>query len=152
MLETSNSKERPLAVVTLTLDTAERLPCLVEQETWLPLRVATRWALRYRRYRVQVSTLNRNLHSLKRLYEWAWSVAGIDLDEFLLAGRMLNARQVESLAAYLRGDVREIPGQMKGYCWRNPFFPDLRGHQGRSQSSKWCSACMGRRSIGPPCP
>lgn len=103
MLETSSSEERPLTVVTLTLDTAERLPCLVEQETWLPLRVATRWVVRYRRYRVQISTLKRNLYTLKRLYEWAWSVAGIDLDEFLLAGQVLNARQVESLAAYLRG-------------------------------------------------
>lgn len=107
MTKTSNRKERPLTVVTLTLDTAERLPCLVEQETWLPLRVATRWAVRYRRYRVQVSTLNRNLHSLKRLYEWAWSVAGIDLDVFLLAGQVLNARQVESLATHLRGDARD---------------------------------------------
>lgn len=102
MYKTNNSQNRPLSVVNLKLDTAERLPCLVEQGTWLPIRLVTRWTVRYRRYHVQSSTLNRNLHSLKRLYEWAWSEASIDLDEFLLQGQMLNARQLESLAACLR--------------------------------------------------
>ena len=102
MYKTNNSQNHPLSIVNLKLDTAERLPCLVEQDTWLPIRLVTRWTVRYRRYHVQSSTLNRNLHSLKRLYEWAWSEAGIDLDEFLLQGQMLNARQLESLAACLR--------------------------------------------------
>ncbi|MCA9945190.1 MAG: tyrosine-type recombinase/integrase [Anaerolineales bacterium] len=102
MYKTNNSPNHPLSIVNLKLDTAERLPCLVEQETWLPLRLVTRWTVRYRRYHVQSSTLQRNLHSLKKLYEWAWSEANIDLDEFLLQGQMLNARQLESLAACLR--------------------------------------------------
>lgn len=105
MHKTNNSQNRPLSIVNLKLDTAERLPCLVEQETWLPIRLVTRWTVRYRRYHVQSSTLNRNLHSLKKLYEWAWAEAGIDLDEFLLQGQMLDARQLESLAVCLRTSI-----------------------------------------------
>ena len=43
----------PFTVLNVVLDSGERLPCLVESATWLPVRVATRWAVRYRRYRVQ---------------------------------------------------------------------------------------------------
>jgi len=47
----------PFTVLNVVLDSGERLPCLVETATWIPARVATRWAVRYRRYRVQSSTL-----------------------------------------------------------------------------------------------
>jgi hypothetical protein len=51
----------PFTVLNVLLDSGERLPCLVEAATWIPVRVATRWAVRYRRYRVQSSTLANNL-------------------------------------------------------------------------------------------
>ncbi len=41
-----------LAIIHLVLDTGERLPCLVDAHTWLPLRLPMRWAVRYRRYQL----------------------------------------------------------------------------------------------------
>jgi hypothetical protein len=67
-----------------------------------PFRVATRWAVRCRRNRVQSSTLAGNLRVLGKTYAWAKKIAKIDLDDFLCSGRILNARQIESLASYLR--------------------------------------------------
>ena len=91
-----------LTVINLVLDTGERLPCLVEAHTWLPLRLPMRWAVRYRRYRLQSSTLAGNLRILAKVYMWAWQIANIDLDNYLTSDHQLNARQIESLAAYLR--------------------------------------------------
>ena len=61
----------PHVVLTVVLESGERLPCLVDRTTWIPVRVGTRWAVRYRRYRVQSSTLESNLRVLGRIYEWA---------------------------------------------------------------------------------
>jgi len=96
--------QAPLAVtvIHLVLDNGERLPCLVDQRTWLPMRLATRWAVRYRRYRVQASTLAGNLRVVGKIYSWAATVAGLDLDPYLTSGAILDARQLESLAVYLR--------------------------------------------------
>ena len=92
----------PYTVIHLKLDSGERLPCLVESETWIPARVATRWAVRYRRYRVQSSTLANNLRALRQVYNWAETVGNLNLDDFLTTGGILDARQVESLAFFLR--------------------------------------------------
>jgi hypothetical protein len=89
-------------LVNLVLGTGERLPCLVDKQTWLPARLATRWAVRWRRYRVQSSTLASNLRVLGKMYDWAWRIAALDLDQHLTAGRLLTPQQLESLAAYLR--------------------------------------------------
>lgn len=89
-------------LVNLVLDTGERLPCLVDKQTWLPARLATRWAVRWRRYRVQASTLASNLRVLGKMYDWAWRIAELDLDQHLTDGRLLTPQQLESLAAHLR--------------------------------------------------
>lgn len=91
-----------LTVVHLVLDSGERLPCLVEAATWVPVKLVTRWAVRHRRYQVQASTLRGDLYSLKKLYEWGGSVAGLNLDHHLLGDQRLTARQIESYAAYVR--------------------------------------------------
>lgn len=91
-----------LSVIHLVLDTGERLPCLVDAETWLPKRVATRWAVRQRRYRVQASTLASNLRMLGKVYQWAGQHEGIELDDFLTAGHRLSAGQLKGLCAHLR--------------------------------------------------
>lgn len=98
---------KALTIVQLVLDSGERLPCLVETATWLPVKLPTRWAVRHRRYQVQASTLRSNLYSLKKLYEWARSVAEFDLDQYLLSDRRLTARQIESYAAYIREDIAD---------------------------------------------
>jgi integrase len=92
----------PYTVIHLKLDSGERLPCLVESETWIPARVATRWAVRHRRYRVQSSTLADNLRTLRQVYNWAETVGKLNLDDFLTSGGIFDARQIESLAMYLR--------------------------------------------------
>jgi integrase len=66
------------------------------------MRLATRWSVRYRRYRVQSSTLADNLRILGKMYTWAWTVGGFDLDDFLISGNVLSAFQIQSLAEYFR--------------------------------------------------
>lgn len=95
----------PFIVLNVVLDSGERLPCLVESATWFPVRVATRWAVRYRRYRVQSSTLASNLRVLARVYRWAREVAGYELDERLTRGVGLRNREIESLVATLREKI-----------------------------------------------
>ena len=73
-------------VLNVALDSGERLPCLVETATWIPVRVATRWTVRYRRYRVQSSTLANNLRILAHVYRWARETTGCDLDDRLTRG------------------------------------------------------------------
>jgi integrase len=92
----------PFCVLRLVLDTGERLPCLVDRETWLPVRLATRWAMRYRRYRRQSSTLADNLRILGTLYAWARTSGGFELDDYLSQGNILTSRQIEAFAATLR--------------------------------------------------
>ena len=92
----------PFVVLTVVLESGERLPCLVDRTTWIPVRVGTRWAVRYRRYRVQSSTLESNLRVLGRIYEWAERIGGLDLDDYLTSGSSLNARQIESMVLYFR--------------------------------------------------
>src|SRR5579872_392592 len=82
-------------VLNVVLDSGERLPCLVESATWIPVRVATRWAVRYRRYRVQASTLANNLRVLARVYGWARECAGYDLDDLLTHGQTLRNQEIE---------------------------------------------------------
>jgi hypothetical protein len=88
-------------VLRVVLENGERLPCLVDSATWLPVRVGTRWAVRYRRYRVQASTLVSNLRILCRLYIWAEQTGGFDLDDFLTAGKVLDSRQIHCVKLYL---------------------------------------------------
>jgi integrase len=102
----SESSLVTFSVIHLVLDSGERLPCLVDSESWIPARVATRWAVRYRRYRVQSSTLTENLRAIRRVYNWAVTIGKFNLDDFLTAGNRLNARQIESLAIYLRAGGR----------------------------------------------
>jgi integrase len=90
------------SVLRLVLDTGERLPCLVDQETWLPTRVATRWAMRYRRYHTQSSTLASDLRILATLYTWARTSGSFDLDDYLTQSNTLTPRQIEAFASTLR--------------------------------------------------
>ena len=82
----------------IVLENGERLPCLVDSTTGLPVRVGTRWVVRHRRYRVQSSSLASNLRDRCRLYCWTLRTGGFDLDNFLTAGNVLDSRQLESLA------------------------------------------------------
>jgi hypothetical protein len=60
-------------VLPLTLDTGEVLPTLVDADSWIPVRVATRWVVRRRRWRSMPSTLANDLRSIGLLYSWASS-------------------------------------------------------------------------------
>lgn len=95
------SAEQKLTIVQLTLSTGERLPCLVDAATWLPVRLATRWVVTYRRQRVQPSTLRDNLYAVSKLYRWA-EVSELDLEALLLGGEILTVRQLATFVNYLR--------------------------------------------------
>src|SRR5437016_13219548 len=97
-----DARPSPFTVLNVVLESGERLPCLVESATWLPVRVATRWAVRYRRYRVQSSTLANNLRVLARVYRWTRERSGYDLDSHLTQGQTLRNREIESLVSTLR--------------------------------------------------
>jgi integrase len=97
--------KKTFSVLHIVLDTGERLPCLVDAASWIPARVALRWAMRYRRYRVQSSTLAANLRVLGKVYRWTQETAGFDLDDRLTEGRTLQNREIESLARSLRGNA-----------------------------------------------
>src|SRR5262245_54882742 len=125
MAETASDVERPFAVLRVVLDSGERLPCLVESAAWLPVRVGTRWAVRHRRYRVQSSTLVSNLRVLCRLYIWAKQTAGFDLDDFLTAGRVLDSRQIESLASELRSNADGSPADTGAFDHRLSIVEDF---------------------------
>jgi hypothetical protein len=58
--------------------------------------------MRYRRYRVQSSTLADNLRILGSLYTWAKTSGGFDLDDYLTQGNILTLRQIEAFASTLR--------------------------------------------------
>ncbi len=101
-MDTKADRTAPFTVLNVVLDSGERLPCLVESMTWLPVRVATRWAVRYRRYRVQSSTLASNLRVLGRLYAWSRDSRGYELDDHLTRGDALRNREIESLVDMFR--------------------------------------------------
>ena len=93
---------KKFSILPLVLASGERLPALVETQTWLPVLVGNQWSTRYRRYRVQSSTLTQDLRAIARLYDWSLTVADFDLDPLLLSGQTLSAAQVRSLAEHLR--------------------------------------------------
>ena len=100
-----DAKPVSFTVLNVVLDSGERLPCLVDSATWIPVRVAMRWAVRYRRYRVQASTLANNLRVLARVYLWAREHAGYDLDNHLTQGQTLRNR---SSPLYARSASRSM--------------------------------------------
>jgi len=112
-----NTKPSPYQIIPLVHASGERLPCLVKRASWLPLRLANRWAVRYRRYRVQSSTLTHNLNVIAQLYNWADQIAGLDLDDYLVGGNRLTARQIESLAAHLRN--AQVEGVVRASTYNN---------------------------------
>lgn len=89
-------------VLPITLETGETLPTLVHASDWLPVRVATRWAVRRRRFECMDSTLAHDLRAIGLLYEWAAVTLRGDLDDLLERSEVPTCRELESLAAFLR--------------------------------------------------
>lgn len=69
---------------------------LVQSDTWIPARLATRWALLHKRRRSASKTLRNQLFTLKLMYCWAKS-NGINLDELLLVDGQLKREQIKNL-------------------------------------------------------
>ena len=94
MFHRNNRKYRVLPFV---LNTGETLPTLVRNSAWIPARVATRWAVRRRRFECMPNTLAHNLRALALLYEWAETTIRCDLDEMLERSELPTTRQLDSL-------------------------------------------------------
>ena len=90
----------------VVLESGERLPCLVDRATWIPVRVGTRWAVRYRAIASSLRLWESNLRVLGRIYEWARRSAGVDLDDHLTSGNSLTTRQIESMVLYFHDERR----------------------------------------------
>jgi len=89
-------------VLPLTLNTGEILPTLVDSFSWIPVRVATRWVVRRRRWRSMPSTLTNDLRSLALLYTWAKSALERELDDLLEDGQTLTGIQIQDILTFLR--------------------------------------------------
>lgn len=107
----TNHSNRYVSVVNCILPTGERLPLLVYTRTYIPVYLATRWAIRYRKYRVQSSTLRNDLRILGRLYSWGHEIQGIDLHQRLTSEEGIERWQLDSLIDYLKGQCRSRDGQ-----------------------------------------
>lgn len=101
---------RRFRVLPLTLDTGEVLPTLVAASSWIPVRVATRWVVRRRRWRSMPSTLANDLRAIGLFYSWASGALDRDLDDLLEDGQPITGMQIQDLLAFLRvgGHVVEI--------------------------------------------
>lgn len=84
-----------LQVVTTMLETGERLPLLVDADTWLPRSLAMRWVLYDRRYTCAESTLRRDVNALRFVYAWADKEFPEGLDARLAAGPLDHAELLE---------------------------------------------------------
>ncbi len=106
----NGGSQRRFRVLPLALETGEVLPTLVDADIWIPVRVATRWMVRRRRWRSMPSTLANDLRSLGLLYSWASVALEADLDDLLEDGQSITGMQIEDLLAFLRvgGDVVDI--------------------------------------------
>ena len=98
----SNSGTGKYRVLPIVLGTGEALPTLVRKSDWIPVRVATRWAVRRRRFECMPSTLGHDLRALAFLYDWADKTLLCDLDDMLEALEVPTGRQLDSLIAFLR--------------------------------------------------
>ncbi|MQA91961.1 MAG: hypothetical protein GEU90_17355 [Gemmatimonas sp.] len=99
--------DRDWQVVTTRLPGGEEVPTLVAASTWLPARVALRYVMRERRLRVMPNTIRNELYAIARIYRWYWNEhqKGLqtreDFDDFLVAGSVLTARQLDALVEHL---------------------------------------------------
>jgi hypothetical protein len=90
----NGNAQRRYRVLPLTLDTGEVLPTLVDSvSVWIPVRVATRWVVRRRRWRSMPSTLANDLRSIGLVYSWASSALEGDLDDLLEDGQPITGMQ-----------------------------------------------------------
>lgn len=99
---------RKYRVLPIFLSTGETLPTLVRKSNWIPVRVATRWAVRRRRFECMDSTLAHDLRALALLYEWAETTLRCDLDDLLETFVVPEGRQLDSLVTFLRVKANRV--------------------------------------------
>lgn len=105
----------PYAVVTAYVEaTGEELPTLVQEKTWLPLPLASRWVVTTRRHRA-VSTLRRDVTALLSLYGWAEGEMDDGLESRLESGGQLQLDELYQLVEAVRrldaGDTDSDPAK-----------------------------------------
>lgn len=88
-------------IVNIMLPGGERCPALIHRNSGLPLRVAVRWVMRYRRRIARPQTIRADLYTMGLIYQWAWDYGRIDLDNLLTSGQILNPQQLQALIVAL---------------------------------------------------
>ena len=94
------------SISTVVVPTGERLPILEERETAVPCELALRWSILDRRGHVAASTLTDDLRAVQKLYEWADKTLETPLDNHLVEWKGFSAKQVYSLAQYIKTSGR----------------------------------------------
>lgn len=82
-------------------ENGERFPVLLYADTYQPVVLSLRYIVEERRDIRQVGTIEREVRVLKWLYEWSDN-CGINLEEFLRAGKLFSAGEITGLCRYLR--------------------------------------------------
>src|SRR5260221_13360929 len=95
----NGNAQRRYRVLPLTLDTGEVLPTLVDSFSWIPVRVATRWVVRRRRWRSMPSTLAKDLRFIGLVYSLASGALDRDLDDLLDDGQPIAGMPIQDLIA-----------------------------------------------------
>lgn len=99
-------------VITLRLDSGERLPILIDRNTGIPPVLPLRWVLKGR-HRKASSTWAAYLRRIAELYEW-YSRQGVDFDELIMSGEPLDLGTVGfALEDVDRGLAPEIAGHIR---------------------------------------
>lgn len=113
----------------LVLPGGEEVPTLVDTATGVPARVAMRYVMRVRREHVKPSTIRNELHVCGRLYSWFWNEhqrtvplgQRVDLDDYIVAGRWFETRDLDSLVNHLTLSARNaVRGRGAGAPGESP--------------------------------
>jgi integrase len=82
-------------------ESGERFPVLLYEDTFQPVILSLRYVVEERRDTRQVGTIEREVRVIKWLYEWTDN-RGINLEEFLRAGKLFSAGEITGFCRYLR--------------------------------------------------
>jgi integrase len=88
------------------LSSGERFPILLYERTLQPVILPTRYVIDRRRETKQSSTIERDVRVLGWLYVWA-DKQGINMEQLLRKGELLNPSQVTGFCRYLRAMRQE---------------------------------------------
>lgn len=135
------SVNKSFRVIIHLLPTGERFPLLVSSETGVPPVMALRYALS-RRMRGSSERLRQLLRGVRDLYEWCGQNAALDLDQFLLEGKMPEVELLDralkdfDTADYLKISRHDSPDSPDVESNSREMIHNARAHNKRARAWK----------------